>query len=366
MFDLTEEIDELRTHSLEWLLQERASLKREQRRLHLRELAVTRVLDERGAIDDSLAATDGVSVRDVREAVEVARALESLPHLAAAAHAGLLSDGQLNAATRLADEASDAEWAERAPNCAPADLQRMVRAQHTPTAEESRRRWESRELRTWWDRRTKMLHGRFALPDLQGAEFESVIEQVVERMRPAKGQPWELRHRRAADALVALARRAAGDDTTIAAGITPKVVVNIPVGGPAEIAGGVLLANETVEQLRANATIEVAVVDDDGVVIGISRATHALSPKVQRAVRARDGQCRWPGCTARSNLEVHHLVPRSWGGTDDFANLASVCTMHHRQLVPHGLHVLTGVPSVPGGLTLERLDRTSAGARAGP
>jgi hypothetical protein len=36
---------------------------REQRRLDVEELAVTAVLDERGAIDDSLAAVDGVSVR---------------------------------------------------------------------------------------------------------------------------------------------------------------------------------------------------------------------------------------------------------------------------------------------------------------
>ena len=45
------------------------------------ELAVTRVLDERGAIDDTLAQADGVSVRTVREAVATARALEDLPEI---------------------------------------------------------------------------------------------------------------------------------------------------------------------------------------------------------------------------------------------------------------------------------------------
>jgi DNA-binding NarL/FixJ family response regulator len=47
----------------------------------------------------------------------------------------------------VADATTDAEWAARAPRCTPVDLQRMVRAQRTPTADESRRRFEARNLR---------------------------------------------------------------------------------------------------------------------------------------------------------------------------------------------------------------------------
>ncbi len=74
------------------------------------ELAIVRVLDERGRIDVSVG-VDGESARTVREKVETARALESLPAVAAAAHAGRLSAEQLDAVVRLADEESDAEWA---------------------------------------------------------------------------------------------------------------------------------------------------------------------------------------------------------------------------------------------------------------
>ena len=70
---------------------------REQRRLRVEELAVTAVLDERGALDETTAARDGVSVDAVRERVETARALESLPAVAAAAYDGGLSDEQLGA-----------------------------------------------------------------------------------------------------------------------------------------------------------------------------------------------------------------------------------------------------------------------------
>src|SRR5215211_2419943 len=71
-------VDELRCRPTEWLAERRAWLAREQRRLHVEELAVTRVLDERGAINDALAARDGVSVRTARETLATARALEDL------------------------------------------------------------------------------------------------------------------------------------------------------------------------------------------------------------------------------------------------------------------------------------------------
>jgi len=58
--------------------------------------------------------------------------LESLPAVAAAAHAGNLSVEQLGAGVRLADEDSDTEWAVRAPNVTPADLARMAREKTKP------------------------------------------------------------------------------------------------------------------------------------------------------------------------------------------------------------------------------------------
>jgi 5-methylcytosine-specific restriction endonuclease McrA len=86
----------------------------------------------------------------------------------------------------------------------------------------------------------------------------------------------------------------------------------------------------------------------------------ALSNKIARAVRLRDGHCRFPGCDRRTGLQIHHLWPRSWGGTDDIANLAAVCvgggTDHHTQLVPHGELLLLGNPNRPDGLRLMRRD----------
>jgi 5-methylcytosine-specific restriction endonuclease McrA len=56
-----------------------------------------------------------------------------------------------------------------------------------------------------------------------------------------------------------------------------------------------------------------------------------IPPRVRRAVLARDRhRCRAPGCGRTRFLEVHHLKPRSRGGTNDPANLITLCAACHR------------------------------------
>ncbi len=49
-------------------------------------------------------------------------------------------------------------------------------------------------------------------------------------------------------------------------------------------------------------------------------------------ILARDGfQCTSPRCNARTNLNVHHIVFRSQGGSDDPSNLTTLCAACHLQ-----------------------------------
>jgi hypothetical protein len=75
-----------------------------------------------------------------------------------------------------------------------------------------------------------------------------------------------------------------------------------------------------------------------------------------------DGHCRIPGCEIRYGLQVRHLRPKSWGGGDQFSDLAAVCVPggHHQMLVPHGLWALVGNPNLPDGLRLVHLDDLAA------
>jgi hypothetical protein len=353
MFDVSHHLDELRSWPTERLLAHHAHLVREQRRLHIEDLDVVRVLDERGQIDPTVG-TGGESARTVRRNVETARALESLPNVAAAAHAGRLSHDQLGSVVKLADEESDAEWARRAPNVAPEELARLARNVSKPSAGDSRARYEARSLRMWWTPDKGMLHLHGQLPDVMGAKFEAKIATLTEQMRPEKGQGWDSFEHRAADALDQLCDQPAATDETATLAAKPVLAVQVPPSGPAEIAG-VPIADTLLEQVRANSVIEPVLVDGDGVPVAVGRRTSVLSPKIARAVVLRDGQCRVPGCARRHGLEVHHLRPRSWGGTDEIANLAAVCPSHHRTLVPHGDRALVGNSNQPDGLQLVEL-----------
>ena len=220
-----------------------------------------------------------------------------------------------------------------------------------PTVEESRRRHAARGLWSRYDERAGLWHGGFDLPDVEGAALMAVLEARAEQMRPPKGEAWAPLRHRLVDALVETVTGTGPERPPINA----HLLINVPVTGPAEV-HGVPIAHERLEQLVANASIEASFVDEHGTVVGMARARTLLSSRVVRAVKTHDAQCRWPGCTTTNGLEVHHLVPRSWGGTDDLNNLASVCPRHHRQLVPHGPFALIGAPRRVGGLDLVSAD----------
>ena len=353
MFDTL--VDELRTHSTEWLRHEREQLVVQQRNLRAREMAVLTVLDERGQVDCSMG-SHGESAQVLRDKMETARGLESLPAIGKVAMEGGFSDEQLSSVVKLADAESDREWAARGPNADPVELARLARKAKKPTEEEARARFAARELRMWHGKRDGMLHLRGQLPDDMGAKFEETINQLTERMKPRKGQPWVPFEQRAADALLALCEPRSCEDEEPSLAVQPIVQVAVPLEGPAHI-GGVPIADGLLEQLRANATIEPVVVDERGVPMFIGRRTSAISPKLRRAVLLRDGQCRVPGCARRRGLEVHHLLPRTWGGEDEISNLAAVCPAHHRLLVPYGLLALVGNPNLPDGLELVTASR---------
>jgi hypothetical protein len=60
-----------------------------------------------------------------------------------------------------------------------------------------------------------------------------------------------------------------------------------------------------------------------------ARAHQDVSPKTRRFVWLRDGaRCTVAGCRSSRNLEIHHKVPRSKGGSHDAANLELLCDAH--------------------------------------
>jgi len=66
-----------------------------------------------------------------------------------------------------------------------------------------------------------------------------------------------------------------------------------------------------------------------------NRAT--IKPSVRRQALSRDQyRCQTPGCRNTRFLEIHHLVPRNKGGTNELKNLITLCGQCHAHLHEKG------------------------------
>ncbi|MGV8125258.1 MAG: HNH endonuclease [Candidatus Xenobiia bacterium LiM19] len=69
------------------------------------------------------------------------------------------------------------------------------------------------------------------------------------------------------------------------------------------------------------------------------------------AILKRDRfRCQVPGCNCRRNLHIHHIIPRSHGGSDEPENLIVLCSRCHLRLL-HDLHTLKIEGTAPFNLT---------------
>ncbi|MHC9539196.1 MAG: HNH endonuclease [Vulcanimicrobiota bacterium] len=69
------------------------------------------------------------------------------------------------------------------------------------------------------------------------------------------------------------------------------------------------------------------------------------------AILKRDHfQCQVPGCKCRRNLQVHHIIWRSKGGSDEHFNLITLCKAHHKHIL-HDMMALKIEGTAPHNLT---------------
>jgi hypothetical protein len=76
------------------------------------------------------------------------------------------------------------------------------------------------------------------------------------------------------------------------------------------------------------------------------RNTTTIPPRVRREVLARDKhRCQAPGCGRTRFLEVHHIVTRKKGGSNQAENLMTLCGACHRLWHEKGSGSLVGEPA---------------------
>ena len=159
----------------------------------------------------------------------------------------------------------------------------------------------------------------------QAAAPDSVAEEVT------AGQ-------RRADALALIAESAL-DNGLDRGTIADRYQVVMHLGGPAgseaeqsvlELAdGGIHVSAETSRRLACDASVVVIRESTDGSILDVGRKTRTIPTAIRRALDARDGHCRFPGCTAR-RCDAHHIEHWVDGGTTALDNLVLICRRHHR------------------------------------
>ena len=152
---------------------------------------------------------------------------------------------------------------------------------------------------------------------------------------------------RRADALEhILGRFLAGKCSTSAAGahevvvhIAHNALRDVPESSGAEFDNGRSVAVETARRLGCDGALVGVVEGARGEPLAVGRRTRAVPPAIRRALRVRDGGCRFPGCDRSRYVHAHHVKHWADGGETALDNLVTLCSFHHRQVHEGGFGV---------------------------
>jgi hypothetical protein len=105
--------------------------------------------------------------------------------------------------------------------------------------------------------------------------------------------------------------------------------------GDSDIENGPHVTAVTSRRISCDSTIVKIKEDENGEPLSIGRRSRSIPPPMRRALRIRDGGCRFPGCTNTRFVDGHHIKHWADGGETSLDNLVLLCR-HHHHLVHEG------------------------------
>jgi hypothetical protein len=288
-----------------------------------------------------------VAPRAAREHLRVARRLDELPLVRETFSHGELSYSKVRAISRIAKPEQEAELLELARHATAAQLERVVRGYRRAVSLESAQDAEERRHLSFSWEEDGSLSFRGRLTPEEGALFVAAIEAAREAaddesLTGTDGGPAEPpRHSgKNADAVVTMAEtllasgpaaRTGGERHQVVVHADAEVLSEDAAEGRCEIDGGPPICPETARRIACDASI-VRMHEDRSGLLNIGRKTRAIPPAIRRALRGRDGGCRFPGCTNHRWVDAHHIRHWADGGETALDNLVHLCRRHHRLL----------------------------------
>jgi Domain of unknown function (DUF222)/HNH endonuclease len=222
-------------------------------------------------------------------------------------------------------------------------------------ADEQTDLYEKRHLSlSTWEDGSLLLHG--VLDPVGGAALRTALEPLA---RKSGAHDDRNREQRQADALVELAM--GGQRTQLQVTSSLETLLGLTGASAAEMELTLPISSKTVERLACDCSI-TRVLFQDSMVIDVGRSKRTLEGPTRRALNARDGHCRWPGCERPAKWSAaHHIVHWIRGGDTDLGNLILLCHRHHRMVHEGGWQLVRGedgqILTIPPTVTFGSLAR---------
>jgi Domain of unknown function (DUF222)/HNH endonuclease len=304
----------------------------------------------------------GIGMNAAREKVRVANALGKLPKISASYAKGEISYSKVRAMTRVATPDNEDALLMIAHHGTAYHVEELVRkyrrARKLQDLEEANRQHDERSLQVFYEADGAIsLHLR--LPAEKGALVIKAIELATQQAdadgngaaasiatesgptesEPTEsGQPRESFACRQADAIADMAESyLANGPTASSSADRYQVVLHVAAetlsnseGDISHLEDGPRVSAETSRRVCCDAGISVLREGADGTLLNIGRKSRLIPPAMRRALKARDENCRFPGCTHKYYIDGHHIRHWSDGGETSLDNLVRLCRHHHR------------------------------------
>lgn len=308
----------------------------------------------------------GTNLGAAREKVRVARALPSLPKISKAFRKGRISYSKVRAMTRVATPGNEDILLNIAKYATAAHVEQTVRNfrryKRDELLQKENHRHAKRELCCYFDDDGSWVFNARFTPeqgaliakalelamDQQFAEQDPETEQTVhENSTPRKTDPESFATRRAdamervAESFLAgnKAEHSGGDRYLINIHTEPEVLQADGEGTESECEERSQVSAETSRRMSCDCSVVHWRDSDKGEPLSIGRKSRSIPPAIRRALRRRDGGCRFPGCSCHRFVDAHHIRHWADGGETSMNNLVLLCRRHHRMVHEGGFGV---------------------------
>ncbi len=192
------------------------------------------------------------------------------------------------------------------------------------------------------------------LDPVGGAAVRSALEPLAQ---PSGALDDRNREQRMADALIE--RLSGGQPANLQVTATIETLKGLAGAAAGEMEFSLPISSTSVQRMACDCSVTRVLLSQESVTIDVGRSKRVISGGLSRALKARDGHCRWPGCERSASMcDGHHVVHWIHGGPTDLDNLVLLCRRHHRlvheggwQLIKtEGQKIVTVAPTITFGL----------------